>query len=97
MANPILNQHSLKVNDDKWEKTVIVRSKIYAEEEQWRTTKKLGSLLGYYEDMKRRIRLSNAAMDSLEKLWPNRKINIEQRLNIYNSLVKSVLTYNMYT
>jgi hypothetical protein len=97
IAKPILSRHNLIVNDDKWEKTTIIRSSKKEEEEAWRNTKKLGSLLGDYEDMKRRIELSNTAMQSIEKIWPMRKINIMKKLKIYKTIVKSVLTYNMST
>ena len=96
VANPILKTHSLKVNDNKWEKTEIIRSTEY-HEEKWRKTRKLGSLLGDYEDMKRRIQLSNLAMDQLTKVWPENKIHITRKLKIYKSIVKSILTYNMCT
>lgn len=97
IANPVLSRHSLNVNDDKWEKTKIKRGKTKEDESDWRNTKKLGSLLGDYEDMKRRIQLSNAAMQSVEKVWPNKKITIQQKLKIYKTIVKRVLTYNFST
>ena len=97
IANPILNQHSLKVNDDKWENTEIKRCQNRAEENTWRNTKKLGSLLGDYEDMKRRIQLSTATMQSVAKIWPNKKVKLQDRLKIYKCIVKSVLTYNICT
>ena len=57
------------MNEDKWEKTVVIRSKD-REREEWRNTKKLGSLPGDYEDMRRRIQMSNNTMKSVEKIWP---------------------------
>ena len=97
LADPILSKHSLKVNNNKWEKTVIKRSTKKEDENEWKTTKKLGSLLGDYEDMKRRIQLSYEAMNSVEIIWPSRKIHINQKLKIYKTIVKSVLTYNYST
>ena len=97
LAKPILGKHNLVVNDDKWEKTTIKRSNKKEDEEEWRNTKKLGSLLGDYQDMKRRILLSNIAMQSVEKIWPMKKVNIKLKLKIYQAIVKSVLTYNMCT
>ena len=52
----------------------IIRSSKKGEEKEWRNTKKLG--LGDYEDMTRKIELSNTAMKSIEKIWSMRKINI---------------------
>ena len=61
------------------------------------TPKKLGNLLGDNEDLKRRIQLSYVAMQSVEKIWPSKKVKLNQRLKIYKSIVKKVLTYNMCT
>ena len=61
---------------------------------EWRNTKKLGSLLRDYEDMRRRIQLSNNRMESVNKIWPQQRLNINQKLNIYKTIVKSILTYN---
>ena len=91
-----LIQHNLIVNDDKTEETFIKRGKSKAEE-QWRSVKKLGSLLGDGEDMKRRIKLSNIAMASVNKLWYSKKISIQHKLKIYKTLVKPVLLYNCGT
>ena len=49
-----LAEDNLKVNDDKTEETELVRHKTKGEEE-WRNVKKLGSLLGCYKNMRRRI------------------------------------------
>ena len=96
-AKPILQNHDLIVNEDKWEITKIKRGKTKEEETEWRNMKKLGSLLGDYEDMKRRVQLSHATMKSVNSIWPNKKIHIKKRLKIYKTIVKSVLCYNMST
>ena len=96
-ANSVLSKHSLKVNYEKWEITNIERSTSIEQEIEWRKTKKLGSLLGEYQDMRNRIELANAAMESVEKVWPSKKVKEKQRLKIYNAIVKSILTYNMAT
>ena len=89
IADPILGKHSLKVNSEKWEKTIIKRGTKKSEEgeNEWRRTKKLGSLLGDYEDMKRRKQLANAAMKSVDKIWPSKKIRINQKLKSYKTIV----------
>ena len=61
-ADNILSVHSIKVNNDKWEQTTIQRGDRQVEKE-WRETKKLGSLIGDYQDMKQRIQLSMAAIE----------------------------------
>ena len=90
VAGSILSDHSLKVNDDKWEKTKIERSSKKEDEEAWRNTKKLGSLLGDYQDMKRRVQLANTVMQEVNKIWPMKKLTITQKLKIYRTVVKSV-------
>ena len=96
IANPTLSKHSLKVNEDKWEITKICRGND-DEEKAWRNTKKLGSLLGDNEDMKNRIALAKGLMSQLEKIWPSKKISQRQRIDIFKSIAKMMLTYNMST
>ena len=90
-----LGRFNLKVNEEKTEETAIKREQGKAE--KWRWTKKLGSLLGDYQDMKRRKQLSIIAQASAKKLWMNKKVNIQTKLKIYKSIVKPVLTYNFAT
>ena len=91
-----LAEHHLKVNDDKTEETIIRREK-NKNIENGRNVRKLGSLLGDFEDAKRRIQLSYAAMSSVNKLWLKRNIGIKNKLKIYKTLVKPVLIYNCGT
>ena len=62
-----LMKENLKVNDSKTEHTIIKRGN--REEEEWRTTKKLGSLLGDSEDIVARKQRATAAMTRMEKIW----------------------------
>ena len=59
-----LAEDHLKVNEHKTEETIIHTLKDKNDGE-WRKTTKLGSLLGCYEDMKRRIQLCYAAFNTL--------------------------------
>ena len=95
-AKSILQQHQLKVNDDKTEHTRIKRGKS-KEEESWRKVKKLGSLLGDREDMHRRKQLSYAAMNKLSVILKSQKVRIAKKIKAYKSIVKPVLCYNMST
>ena len=61
-TNNILSRNSLKVNDCKWENAIIKQSKNRTEAMEWRNTKKLESILGDYEDLRRRTQLSNNTM-----------------------------------
>ena len=91
-----LGERNLKVNEDKTEETLITRQKQKCNE-QWRKTRKLGSLLGDFEDMKRREQLSNNAMALVKRIWKQSKVGIKRKVKIYKTLVKSVLTYNFGT
>ena len=91
-----LGERNLKVNDDKTEETFTIRERKKSDE-KWRKTKKLGSLLGDYEDMRRREQLSNNAMAEVKKLWKKSKVSNKRKLQLYRTLVKTVLTYNFGT
>ena len=45
-TNNILNRHSLKVNNNKWENTTITQSKNKPEEVEWTNTKKTTNSIG---------------------------------------------------
>ena len=57
---------------------------------------KLESLLGCYEDMKRRIQLPYAAFNTIKKIWYHRKIHINKKLQLYKSTVKPILSIKNY-
>ncbi|XP_033111247.1 uncharacterized protein LOC117112288 [Anneissia japonica] len=87
---------NLKVNKDKTEYTVIKREELV--KENWRLTKKLGSLLGDKEDITRRKQLAVNAMNKKTALWNRKEKNrLKTRPRLYNSLVKPVLLYNSNT
>ena len=87
---------NLLVNDDKTEHTVIERGD--RNTELWRSTKKLGSLLGDVEDIANRKQLAIAGMNEMNKIWIRKdRISESRRLGLYGTLVKSILTYNCGT
>lgn len=88
-----LSQFNLKVNPTKTEYTTLIRD----ENEAWRMTKKVGSLLGDAEDINRRKQLSQAALNKLQCLWKGKIISLKTRMKLYNTLVKSILLYNAST
>jgi hypothetical protein len=98
----ILGRHDLKVNEDKAEDTVLRRGKHDKKNKQknepWRETVKLGSKLGDEEDIKRRKNISIGKLVQMKKTLKSKKITkISKKMKLYNSLVKSVLTYNSCT
>ena len=93
-----LKPHQLNVNTDKTEYTTIQRSADKTVEKKWRTTKKVGSLIGDVEDVARRKSLSTAALNKLNNVWIKKdKIKQTTRIKLYNALSKSILTYNCST
>ncbi|GFS10574.1 very-long-chain enoyl-CoA reductase [Elysia marginata] len=59
-----LKNFRLKVNVDKTEHTELRKDK-----EDWKLTKKVGSLLGSKEDIDHRKHLSNVALNKLSNIW----------------------------
>lgn len=89
----ILKEYNLMVNVDKTELTNLNRK-----DDRWKDVKKVGSLIGDKEDIARRKRLSQNALNKMTHLW-NRsdKIKLKTKLKLYNTLVKSILLYNSAT
>ena len=85
-TNNILSSHSLKVTNNKRENTAI------NEEIKWRNAKKVANLLSDYEDVRKGILLSNSTIKSMNKIWPQQRLDITQ--TIYKTIVESVLTNN---
>ena len=88
-----LKVHKLKVNVDKKEHTSLRKHS-----EEWKTSKKVGSLLGIKEDIEHRKHLSNIALNKMEQIWHKAdKTKQRTRIKLYNTLVRSVLLYNCGT
>jgi len=84
----------LKVNEDKTERTTICRDNDRLAED-WRKTRKLGSLLGCEQDAIRRKQLAAAAFTTLFTVWCRRSTISERlRLRLYGAFIVPVLTYN---
>ena len=67
-------------------------------DEKWRTTRKLGSMLGDSEDISRRKQLSIVALHKLNSIWIRKdKIHEQLRLKLYKALIKPILMYNSGT
>ena len=97
LAPGYLLKWHLIINQSKTELTNIHRRNT-RDVEQWRRTRKLGSLLGDVEDVTRRKQLAAVAFQRLWSLWV-RKRNISEglRLRLYSAFIVLVLTYNMGT
>ena len=88
-----LKVHKLKVNVDKTEYTSVRKHS-----EEWKTSKKVGSLLGSKEDIEYRKHLSKIALNKMEQIWHRAdKTKQRTRIKLYNTLVRSVLLYNCGT
>ena len=97
LAPDCLLKWHLIIDESKTEHTNIHRRNIrYVE--QWRKTRKLGSLLGDVEDITRRKQLAAVAFQRLWSLWVRkRKISEGLRLRLYNAFIVPVLTCSMGT
>lgn len=98
-ATSSLANWSLKVNPTKTERTVLKKKREGdGNEETWRKTKKLGTLLGDNEELKRRKSLAAHALTKTSNLWSrNAFVSEQRRLRVYNACVKPILAYNMGT
>ena len=91
-AQTVLTNSNLNVNNDKTEHTVIKRER-RKEDEKWRSVKKLGSLIGDKEDIKRRKQLAAAAMNTNKEIWKWRKhTSMKKHLKLYKVAVESILS-----
>jgi len=90
---PTIKEFDLMANPSKWERT-----KLDFDDEEWKSVRKLGSLLGDEEDMERRMSLASAQFKLLTKLWDkSSKTTIETRMRVYNAFILPILLYNSNT
>ena len=90
----VLPERNLQVNQDKTEHTVIK----WGGKEEWRTVRKLGSLLGDKENIAHRKQLAITGMNKFSDIWIRKdKISLNKRLRLYKQLVKPLLLYNCAT
>jgi hypothetical protein len=67
-APVILRKWNLEMNSTKTEITTLKREKT-VEQELWRKTKKLGTMLGDNEEIKRRKQLAAFALNKMKSIW----------------------------
>ena len=95
IAPVCLGEWSLQINAAKTERTSVSRQ-VDRTHEPWRTTRKLGSLLGEVEDVTRRMQLANVSFHKMWTVWfRGAQISLLLRLRLYSAFVLPVLTYNM--
>ena len=83
----------LQINDIKTEHTVLKRGE--KKNKEWRSTKKLSSLMGDQKDMRRRKQLSTTALHNLNNIWIRKnRIREHVRVKLYKTKVKPVPLYN---
>ncbi|XP_065180226.1 uncharacterized protein LOC135810663 [Sycon ciliatum] len=97
IAAEVLGEWYLRVNHDKTERTTFPREKVRIAED-WRSTRKLGSLIGDEQDVIRRKQLASAAYQSMFSLWRRSKqVSERVRLRLYTALIVPILLYNCGT
>ncbi|KAE9340453.1 hypothetical protein PR003_g10484 [Phytophthora rubi] len=102
-APEILARWSLTMNIFKTEITELRRNTrpggqnrlTRTADEQWRSTRKLGSLLGDAEDLARHKALATAALRRLCTVWLRPYFTTDKtRIRLYNCYVLPILLYN---
>ena len=94
-----MKKYNLIINKDKTEYVKLKRD-TDRKKETWRESKKVGTLIGDTEDLKRRSQLASAAMNKYNKIWTSKgkyKIKNKTKMTIYKTLVKPILIYNCST
>ena len=105
VCTSVLREWDLNVNEGKTEFVhfylaargdVDSDGKALVDNEPWRFSKSLGSLLCSSADIKHRIVLANSAFQTYSKVWlqPGSKLPLERKLLVYEAQVISVLLYN---
>ena len=104
IADKVLKSWHLYMNDDKTERVQFYLAKRgdvdehgtpLVDNEPWRSSKLLGSLLCSVKDVERRIILGYAAFSTFNNIWQRSKnISLSRRLRVYEAQVISVLLYN---
>ena len=89
----VLKNWNLIVNKTRTEFSTISRSS-----EEWKSTKKLGSLLDTAKDIERRTSLASVVFRKMYTIWVRRQnINEERLIRLYKALIVPILLYNCGT
>ena len=104
IAKDVLEDWCLYMNETKTEEVhfylakkgdVDAEGNALIDNEEWRSSKLLGSLLCSVKDINRRIILGNIAFNNFKNVWmQGNKISLKKRLRIYDAQVVSILLYN---
>ena len=97
IAPGCLAEWSLQINTAKTERT-SVNQQVDRAHEPWRTTRKLGPLLGDAEDVACRMQLANVSFHKMWTVWfRGAQISPHLRLRLYSAFILPALMYNMGT
>ena len=104
LAQTILPQWNLKVNESKTEYVHFylaskndrdAQNQPLINNEPWRSSKSLGSLLCTEKDIISRCNMAEIAFRKFQKVWlMGKKISLDRKLKLYEAQVVSVLMYN---
>ena len=86
-----LEKYGLTINSEKTEVA------IYDGQSNLQKVKKLGTILDEKTEWNRRKQLSSLAMSKYRPIWKNKFIPIKRKMKIYNTYIRSILTYNCST
>ena len=97
IAPGCLAEWSLQINAAKLKRTSASRQ-VDQGHEPWRTTRKLGLILGGAENVARRMQMANISFHKMWTVWfRGAQISLHLRLRLYSAFVLPVLRYNMGT
>ncbi|XP_063682576.1 uncharacterized protein LOC134817369 [Bolinopsis microptera] len=103
VATKVFKEWNLNINESKTEfvhvyiagkDEVMDDGKPLRMNEEWCSSKLLGSLLESRKDVTRRIMLANVAFQNFKKVWCQSKIPLQKKLKVYEAQVVSILMYN---
>ena len=103
-AKDIFSEWNLQINEAKTEYVhfrIADRDELMEDgktplrgNEEWCTTKLLGSLMCSVKDVGNRCMLGNIAFQSFKKVWMNSRITLEKKIKVYEAQVVSIIMYN---
>ena len=103
-AKDVFSQWNLEINETKTEFVhfrIADRHELMEDgrtplrgNEEWCSTKLLGSLMCSVKDIGRRCMLGNIAFQTFKKVWLNRKITLQKKLRVDEAQVVSIIMYN---
>ena len=88
-----LKDRNLLINQEKTEEYTIEKDG----DQHWRKCKYLGTMLDTTEDIKRRKRMANDAMQEIKHITKDKRLPTETKMRAFNAYTSSLFLYNSET